>query len=192
MSTLELKELSHPAGEVIKIASGKTLDLKTQGSVTMPTGSVLQIVGNVTTTQLQQTATTTDAIVNGLSKAIVPKGANSKFLVTVRWFGECDSAWGIMFNIHMNSSRVNSSGGRGHGLATPQQSYIANDNDSTPESVCFSTLVSSSSSIGTSITFSFVFDSNSSVTFWNNRCYGTPSVSAEQGSSEIIITEIQG
>ena len=44
MSTLELKELSHPAGEVIKIASGKTLDLKTQGSVTMPTGSVLQVV----------------------------------------------------------------------------------------------------------------------------------------------------
>ena len=31
MSTLELKELSHPSGEVIKIASGKTLDLKSQG-----------------------------------------------------------------------------------------------------------------------------------------------------------------
>ena len=38
MSTLELKELSHPSGEVIKIASGKTLDLKSQGSVTMPSG----------------------------------------------------------------------------------------------------------------------------------------------------------
>jgi len=44
MSTLEVKELSHPAGQVIKIASGKTLDLKSQGSVTMPTGSVLQVV----------------------------------------------------------------------------------------------------------------------------------------------------
>ena len=43
MSTISIKELSHPAGQVIKIASGKTLDLKTQGSVTMPTGSVLQI-----------------------------------------------------------------------------------------------------------------------------------------------------
>ncbi len=43
MSTLELKELSHPAGEVIKIASGKTLDLKSQGTTTLPTGSVLQV-----------------------------------------------------------------------------------------------------------------------------------------------------
>ena len=43
MSTLELKELSAPAGEVIKIASGKTLDLKSQGSVTMPSGSVIQV-----------------------------------------------------------------------------------------------------------------------------------------------------
>ena len=31
MSTLELKELSHPSGEVIKIAAGKTLDLKVTG-----------------------------------------------------------------------------------------------------------------------------------------------------------------
>ena len=31
MSTLEVKELSHPSGEVIKIAAGKTLDLKQSG-----------------------------------------------------------------------------------------------------------------------------------------------------------------
>jgi len=43
MSTLELKELSHPSGEVIKIAAGKTLDLNSQGSVTMPAGSVIQV-----------------------------------------------------------------------------------------------------------------------------------------------------
>ena len=43
MSTLELKELSHPTGEVIKIAAGKTLDLNSQGSVTMPSGSVVQV-----------------------------------------------------------------------------------------------------------------------------------------------------
>lgn len=36
MSTLELKELSHPAGEVLKIAAGKTLDLNSQGTVILP------------------------------------------------------------------------------------------------------------------------------------------------------------
>jgi len=43
MSTLTLKELSAPTGEVIKIAAGKTLDLKSQGTTTLPTGSVLQV-----------------------------------------------------------------------------------------------------------------------------------------------------
>ena len=44
MSTLELKELSHPSGEVIKIASGKTLDLHSQGTTKMPAGSVIQVI----------------------------------------------------------------------------------------------------------------------------------------------------
>ena len=44
MSTLEVKELSHPTGQVLKIAAGKTLDLKSQGTTTLPTGSVLQVV----------------------------------------------------------------------------------------------------------------------------------------------------
>ena len=58
MSTLELKELSHPSGEVIKIASGKTLDLKSQGSVTMPSGSVLQVVNFISTAKTSQSAST--------------------------------------------------------------------------------------------------------------------------------------
>ena len=49
MSTLTLKELSAPTGEVIKIAAGKTLDLKSQGTTTLPTGSVLQVVTHVQT-----------------------------------------------------------------------------------------------------------------------------------------------
>ena len=54
MSTLTLKELSAPTGEVIKIAAGKTLDLKSQGTTTLPTGSVLQVknvtLGTIVTT----------------------------------------------------------------------------------------------------------------------------------------------
>jgi hypothetical protein len=52
MSSIEVKELSHPAGEVLKIAAGKTLDLRSQGSVTMPAGSVLQVINIVDTDYL--------------------------------------------------------------------------------------------------------------------------------------------
>jgi hypothetical protein len=80
MSTLELKELSHPAGEVIKIAAGKTLDLKTQGSVTMPTGSVLQVVHATSTTEVASTST---AYVHYSSSdaTITPTSTSSKILV---------------------------------------------------------------------------------------------------------------
>ena len=79
MSTLELKELSHPAGEVIKIAAGKTLDLKTQGSVTMPTGSVLQVVHGTESTEL--TLTTTTYTDTGLTATITPKSTTSTILI---------------------------------------------------------------------------------------------------------------
>jgi len=58
MSTLELKELSHPSGEVIKIAAGKTLDLKSQGTTTLPTGSVIQVANLVIDTETASAATT--------------------------------------------------------------------------------------------------------------------------------------
>ena len=82
MSTLELKELSHPSGEVIKIAAGKTLDLKTQGSVTMPTGSIVQVatvqpnIGPVTLA----TASWTEAS-SLLRLAFTPKYSNSTLII---------------------------------------------------------------------------------------------------------------
>ena len=81
MSTLELKELSHPAGEVIKIASGKTLDLKNQGSVTMPTGSVLQVISVTKADTWTYSGSTTFQDVTGLSIAITPSSTSSKILV---------------------------------------------------------------------------------------------------------------
>ncbi len=82
MSTLELKELSHPSGEVIKIASGKTLDLKSSGSVTMPTGSVLQVVNASTTTATAQASTSsTYAQYTALTATITPTSTSSKILV---------------------------------------------------------------------------------------------------------------
>jgi len=82
MSTLELKELSAPAGQVIKIAAGKTLDLKSQGSVTMPTGSVLQVVSVEDPTQATYN-TTSNTDVSGLTASITPSSASSKILVRI-------------------------------------------------------------------------------------------------------------
>jgi len=87
MSTLELKELSHPSGEVIKIAAGKTLDLKSQGSVTMPTGSVLQVVSTTNTRSqnggyfLTTTADTWPSSTFALS--ITPTSTTSKIYVQI-------------------------------------------------------------------------------------------------------------
>jgi len=155
-------------------------------------GKVLQVVSYLTATQASQTITTTDTVVNGISKAITPLGANSKFLVTVRWVGEVSTAWDAIFNIQMDGTRVNiNSQGRGYGLGSPMQSYIADNNDSTPENFNISTLVSTSSVVGTAITFRLVADAHSSRTMWTNRCFNaSTNGNYERGTSEIIITEI--
>ena len=80
MSTLELKELSHPAGEVIKIAAGKTLDLNSQGSTILPTGSVLQVIHGSSATGVASSTLNT-FVGSGCTATITPKFSNSKILV---------------------------------------------------------------------------------------------------------------
>ena len=194
-STNRTLTLPDEAGTVLTSASSlASANLTgTVASGRMPAGSVLQVVSYLTATQGSQTITTTDSIVNSITKVITPLGANSKFLVTVRWFGEVESAWDVPFNIHMDGVRVNINGqGRGYGLVMPAQSYISTDNNSTPETVNMTTLVSTSSVVGTAITFSLVADSNGSRTLWNNRTFTIPSGEYEGGTSELIITEIGG
>ena len=82
MSTLTVKELSHPAGEVLKISAGKVLDLKSQGTVTMPTGSLLQTVQTGAFSRL--TITSTGSWVStGNTLAITPSSTSSKVLISI-------------------------------------------------------------------------------------------------------------
>jgi hypothetical protein len=91
MSTLEVKELSHPSGEVIKIAAGKTLDLNSQGTLVLPTiphakmpsGSVLQVVQ---ITSVVQSTSTTGSDVDLFTAAITPSSTSSKILVSTTIF----------------------------------------------------------------------------------------------------------
>jgi hypothetical protein len=87
MSTISIKELSHPSGEVIKIAAGKTLDLNSQGTLVLPTvphakmpsGSVLQVV-NVYSTNTINSTSTSRFVLDTLS--VTPIGTGSKFAIT--------------------------------------------------------------------------------------------------------------
>ena len=101
MSTLTLKELSAPAGEVIKIAAGKTLDLKSQGTTTLPTGSVLQVV-NATNTNTANggflhTTTSSSYSAVALSAAITPSSTSSKIMVFINtsYYRGGASSWTI-------------------------------------------------------------------------------------------------
>ena len=154
-------------------------------------GKVFQTVGYVTAVQGSQTISTVDTVVNNIAKVIIPKGFNSQFLVYARWFGEVVSAWDTCWNIHMDGVRVNINGqGRNWGIGIPAQGYYAGDDNSTPETMSFHTLVQTASLVGVPISFSLVMDTSSSRTLWNNRCFGVPASNYECGTSEIIITEI--
>ena len=85
MSTLEVKELSHPAGQVIKIAAGKTLDLNSQGSVTMPAGSVIQVAstGYPSSSEISLSTSNNAAIRADLMTITMTVRANSKVMM---WF----------------------------------------------------------------------------------------------------------
>ena len=105
MSTLELKELSHPSGEVIKIAAGKTLDLKSQGTTTLPTGSVLQVV-STTKTDVFNTTSTSFIDVTGLSASITPSSTSSKILVTVFFNLAISSGYMAMALLRRDSTAI--------------------------------------------------------------------------------------
>ena len=96
MSTLVIKELSAPSGEVIKVAAGKTLDLHAQGTTKMPAGSVIQVIqtynpskaGHATTTATSWNAT-------GIIAEITPKYVGSKILVSWSNTMSKSSDWGM-------------------------------------------------------------------------------------------------
>ena len=76
MSKITVKELEAPTGFDLKIAAGETLDLKSQGSVIMPTGSVLQVVTLADTSSVSGTSQITSS---GVS--ITPSSSSNKVLL---------------------------------------------------------------------------------------------------------------
>ena len=187
--------------DILETVSGSgtialTNQLTGMTDASMPSGSVLQVVNFISTAKTSQSSSQTDTIVSDITKSITPLAANSKFLITIRWFGEAATAWNIIFNIHMDGTRVNTNGGTAFytGLATLASAFGSGaDDDSTPNSANFSTLVTTSAPAGTALVFKLVASSGSSYTIWTNRCFGSAGADGyENSTSEIIITEIKG
>ena len=80
MSTITVKELAAPTGFDLKIAAGETLDLKSQGTVTMPTGSTLAVYEDTHATEATFQSTSWANV--GLTITLTPKSKNSKFFCT--------------------------------------------------------------------------------------------------------------
>ncbi len=182
------------AGTANNLGTVATMTLPAASATAVyPTGHVLQVVRYYTTAQSSFTKSGSDQVVNGMTKDITPKGANSDFLIHVRWGGEQQSAWDTTFNIQMDGTRVNSTGsGRSHGLSMPTQTHAgegsSENTDSTPEILNFTTLVPTSSVIGTDITFRLVVTGGGHTIYSNSSKNG----SDEVFSSELIISEIKG
>jgi hypothetical protein len=115
MSTLEVKELAAPSGFDLKIAAGETLDLRSQGIVTMPAGAILQVVG--ATHQGNVVITSTSFAAHGLQATITPKSSSSKILITTLCGYSIPSNDGIYFNIERNV------GGSGTNLASHIEAF---------------------------------------------------------------------
>ena len=110
MSTLELKELSHPAGEVIKIAAGKTLDLKSQGTTTLPTGSVLQVVSATQDDTTAIVTTSSTYVTTGFNATITPSSTSSKIRIDASFMADAGTnGCNIYFHIQRGSTSLGGS-----------------------------------------------------------------------------------
>ena len=160
----------------------------------LPPGSVLQVKNSIYQSYNSMTIDAGWYNIPSMNVTITPTASNSFFRIDVRWFGEVVSAWDVVFGITRNGALINmpsQEGSRNGSLAVPLQSYIDDNNDSTPEYVCFSTIDYPNTSAN--LTYQFVTRAWSSRTLYNGRVFsGTTNWNYEQGSMEIIVTEIAG
>jgi len=169
--------------------------ISTGGAVTASNigSGILQVVNKTISTQGSQTIGTTDTQIGtgtDFDISITPKGNGSKFIVSARWFGEVNTAWNVVFNIHRDGVRINADGATASnrlGLSMATQTYITTNNSATPEIMNLQTVDSTGSTIGTAITYTLVAAANNSYTMWTNRTF---TAGNEEGISELMIMEV--
>ena len=165
-------------------------------AVTTTTQKVLQTINKVVSTQGSQTITTTDSQIGSgtdFDISITPLGSGSKFIISVRWFGEVNNPQDVVFNLQRDGTRINTtSNDLYHGLSIPCINYgAANNFSSTPEIMYLQTVDSTGSTVGSAITYTLVATSDASETLYTNRSQGSAGSNAyESGISELQVVEI--
>lgn len=159
----------------------------------LPSGSVLQVKSFLN--QTPSTATVDLSYwttVPNMSVVITPIRFNSLFKIDVRWSGEVSSAWDTVFAISRNGTVIGTptqEGSRMGAVGMAQQSYIDDNNDSTPEYSCFSYIDQPFTNYA--ITYAMVAKAWSSRTIYTGQVMnGSDSKPYERMSTEIIVTEI--
>lgn len=129
--------------------------------------------------------------VPGLSVAITPTNITSKIRIDVRWMGEVGSAWDVVFGVRRNGTLINqpdADGGRALGLFLPVQTYVADDNNSTPELASFFTLDTPGTT--SSVSYTLAATSINTTTLYTGRVMSTNTgYNYEKISCEIMATE---
>lgn len=161
----------------------------------MISGQTLQVVSTLYQSYNSMSITGSWSNVPNMEVTITPRFANSKIRIDVRWFGEVSSAWDVTFGISRNGTAINlptQEASRYGCLGMPNQSYVQDDNDSTPEFSFYSTIDSPNTT--SPVTYRMIARSYSDTrTMWNGRVFSSASTgNYEQGSSEIIVTEYAG
>jgi len=159
-----------------------------------PTGSSIQMVSMLYQSYNSVSINNSWVNVPNMVLDITPTSVNSKIKIEVRWFGEIDTAWDDVFGITRNGTIINLPTGtsnRNAALGMPVQTYIADNNDSTPE-LCFISTIDTPATTSP-VTYRLVARANTTRTLWTGRVISsTTATNYEQGSCEIILTEYAG
>jgi hypothetical protein len=190
MSTLELKELSHPSGEVIKIAAGKTLDLKSQGTTTLPTGSVLQVV-SATKTDVFTTTSSSYVDVTGFAAAITPSSSTSKILIVVSANAGTNPSGVAEFKLLRGSSEILLADASGSRSRTSFTFYSGTGNNGAGG---VGTHFVDSPSTTSATTYKITMRTNTSgqIVAVNRTMGDADGASTSRGTSTLTLMEIQG
>lgn len=169
------------------------LDLVNTGESLSSPGSVVQFQSTLFTgTSYNQNINSIHQRIIGLSVSITPKQQNSKIRIDVRWGGEGQQVYNIMFNILRNGVPINlpDVNGTSHrGLAMPSLTYDLQNNASTPETCTFFTVDTHNST--SAITYDLAVIGDGNDTLWTGRVFNSSNTSLyERLSCEITATEI--
>lgn len=181
------------AGSIPPVAGSKVSSILNYSS--LPTGTALQMRSTLYTSYNSMSINNGWYSISGISVIITPRYKNSLIRIDVRWMGEVESAWDVVFGVTRNGLLINAptqEGARNLALGVPCQSYVEDDNNSTLEFCQFSTLDIPNTTAP--LTYQLVARSNAARTMYTGRVFNSsyPQGNYEQGSTEIIATEYAG